>query len=140
MILNSLYSENVRDLFLWADNTSVTLQDCLQYLQSLSSAQRSFYSEVCVLIQLILVMPATNAVSERSFSSMRRLKSYIRSTMNQSRINHVMILHLNKEKVDSLDLNISRNELVEGKKNLLKYFVKFKWSRVMHHCNCNLLL
>ena len=32
------------------NNTSVTLQDCLQYLQSLSSAQRSFYSEVYVLM------------------------------------------------------------------------------------------
>ena len=57
------------------NNTSVTLQDFLQYLQSLSSAQQSFYSEVYALIQLILVMPATNAVSKRSFSSMRWLKS-----------------------------------------------------------------
>ena len=71
-------------------------------------------------------MPATNAVSERSFSSMRRLKSYLRSTMNQSRLNHVMILHLNKEKVDSLDLDVIGNEFVEGNEHRLRYLGKFK--------------
>ena len=108
------------------NSTSVTFQDCLQYLRSLSDAQRSFYTEVCVLVRLILVMPATNAVSERSFSSMRRLKSYLRSTINQSRLNHVMILHLNKEKVDNLDLDVIGNEFVEGNEHRLKYLGKFK--------------
>ena len=76
---------------------------------------------MCVLVRLILVIPATNAVSERSFSSMKRLKSYLRSTMNQSRLNHVMILHLNKEKVDNLDLDAIGNEFVEGSEHRLKY-------------------
>ena len=67
------------------------------------------------------MIPATNAVSERSFSSMKSLKSYLRSTMNQSRLNHVMILHLNKEKVDNLDLDAIGNEFVEGNEHRLKY-------------------
>ena len=67
-------------------------------------------------------MPTTNTDSEKSFSSMRRLKSYLRNTMNQSKINHVMILHLNKEKVDNLDLDIIGNELVEGNEHRLIYF------------------
>ena len=108
------------------NTSSVTLQDCLQYLQSLSGAKRLFYSEVCVLIRLILVMSATNTVSERSFSSMRRLKSYLRSIINQSRINHVMILHLNKEKVHNFYLDIIGNEFVKGNEHCLKYFGKFK--------------
>ena len=33
----------------------------------------------CVLHARILVMPATNAVSERSFSALRRIKSYLRA-------------------------------------------------------------
>ena len=53
--------------------SQVILQDCVNYLRSLSAAQSSFYSQVCILVQLILVMPATNAVSE-SFPAMRRLK------------------------------------------------------------------
>ena len=34
--------------------------------------------------QLIIVMPAANAVSEHSFSVLRRIKSYLRSTMTHS--------------------------------------------------------
>ena len=33
------------------------------------------------MMKLILVAPATNATSERSFSTPRRLKTYLRSTM-----------------------------------------------------------
>ena len=46
--------------------------------------------------------------------------------MNQSRLNHVMILHLNKEKVDSLDLDVIGNEFVEGNEHRLRYLGKFK--------------
>ncbi len=65
-------------------------------------------SEVCRLAHLILVMPSTNAVSERSFSSMKRLKTYFRSTMHQDRLNHVMLLNMNHEKVDQLDIECHR--------------------------------
>ena len=46
--------------------------------------------------------------------------------MNQSRINHAMILHSNKENVDNLDLDIIGNAFVEGDEHRLKYFGKFK--------------
>ena len=52
------------------------------------------------LVWLILVMPATNATSKCSFS----VKTYLRSTMHQSRLNHLMLLNINKEKVDNLDI------------------------------------
>ena len=45
-----------------SENIPVSLQECMKYLQSLSADAKSFYSEVCTLTQLILVMPATNTV------------------------------------------------------------------------------
>ena len=47
-------------------------------------------------------MPATNAVSERSASALRRVKTYLRTTMHQDRFNHLMILHIHKDAVDKL--------------------------------------
>ena len=61
-------------------------------------------SEVCSLVSHISVMPATNAVSERSFSSLRRVKNYLRSTITENHLNSVMLLHIHKEKTDSLSL------------------------------------
>ncbi len=49
--------------------TSITIFDIRDYLLSLSPSQLSFISEVKLLMQLLLVMPATNASSERSFSA-----------------------------------------------------------------------
>ena len=63
--------------------TSITLEVCIKYLRSLSSRAKHFFGKVSHVVQLLLEMPATSAVSERSFSTMRRIKLYLRSTMWQ---------------------------------------------------------
>ena len=75
-----------------------------------SSAQKTLLSEICIIAKLILVLPATNAV--RSFSALRRVKTYLRSTMKQTRSNHLMILHVHKEKTGILNLHDIGNEFV----------------------------
>ena len=75
---------------------------------------------------LIPVMPATNASSERSFSTLRRVKSYLRSTMNQTRLNHTMVLHIYKEMLDDLELNSVANEFVQKSEHRLSVFGKFE--------------
>ena len=63
----------------------------------MSPAMQNGMSEVMKLIKLILTMPATNAVSERSASALGRVKTYLRTTMHQDRFNHLMILHVHKD-------------------------------------------
>ena len=104
----------------------VTLDDCLSYLQSLQIGAQSFFSEVCQVAKLLLVIPATNAFSKCSFLAMRRIKTYLRSTMGQERLNHLMLLHLHKEKLDDLDLVYIANEFVKGCEHRLSFFGKFK--------------
>ena len=58
--------------------------------------------EVCTLLRLLLVMPATNKVSERIASALQRVKTYLRTTMNQARLNSSMTLHIHKDKTDNL--------------------------------------
>ena len=104
-------------------NTSI--KDILKYLRNISSAQRALLFETCVIVELILVMPATNAISERSFSALRRVKTYLRSTMKQTRLNHLMILHVHKEKTDSLNLHDIGNEFVRCSEHRLSVFGHF---------------
>ena len=47
----------------------LTFRDVKKYLLSLSQAERALVSQVMILVELILVLPCTNAVSERSFSA-----------------------------------------------------------------------
>lgn len=101
------------------------LRSVLQYLKELSDPQRCLLSEVCTLAQLLLVMPATNAISERSFSSLHRVKTYLRSTMTQTRLNSIMTLHVHKELTDKLNLTEIGNEFVGSSEHRLTLFGKF---------------
>ena len=66
------------------------------------------------MMTLILVAPATNATSERSFSILRRLITYLRSTMSQERLKHCAILTIMKEECDGLDLNNVGKDFAEA--------------------------
>ena len=96
------------------------------YLQSLSSVQRSLLDQVCHVLILILVMLATNATSERSFSALRRVKTYLRSTMMQKRLNNLMILHVHKDRTDLLNETAVENEFVGILEHRLRLFEKLK--------------
>ena len=71
-------------------------------LQSLDSSSRKLLSEISILGKLLLVMAVTNAVSERSFSDLKRVKTYLRSTTGDSRLNHLMMLHVHKDRTNAL--------------------------------------
>ena len=84
-----------------APSNLVTLTGIAQWLKTSNS--RSCLTQVEKLVQLLLTLPATNATSERSFSTLRRIKTYLRGSMGQVRLNSCMILNAYKEEVDSLD-------------------------------------
>ena len=95
-----------------------------EYLQNQSTAQLSLLSQVKHLMQLLLVMLATNASSERSFSALR-VKTYLRATMTQERLNHMMVLHVHKDSTDSLDLKKAVNEFISCSEHRTGIFAKF---------------
>ena len=66
----------------------------------MNTYEKAHISQVIELFKLILVLPATNASSERSFSLLRLVKSYLRATTGQGRLNHLMILSAYKENID----------------------------------------
>ena len=63
---------------------------------------QELFPQISRLLQLLLVMPATSATSERSFSSLRHIKTYLRTTMRQDRLNHLMMLYIHKDRKVSI--------------------------------------
>ena len=106
-------------------SSPVTLADIVTYAKGLTPCQKELISQVCTLLKLILVIPATNAVSERTFSTLRRVKSYLRSTMSQSRLNHLVLLKVHSQLTDQLDLIDVANSFVAGSEHRLSLFGKF---------------
>ena len=103
----------------------ISIFDIKRYFLSLSPGQASLLCQVSRLLMLILVMPATNATSERSFNSLRRLKNYLRTTMTQERLNHLMMMHIHKERTDQLDLKSVLNDFISGSDHRSSIFAKY---------------
>ena len=91
-----LYSKDVKKLDLQAqlpllkammtelhasEGTNLILKDIVKGVQVISEVQKTSLCQVWVLFKLLLVVPATNASPERSFSALRRVKTCLRSTM-----------------------------------------------------------
>ena len=77
------------------------------------------------MMKLLLVLPATNATSKRSFSALRRVKTYLRTTMTQQRLNNLMVLHIHKDLVDSLELERVAKDFVSGREGRQRVFGTF---------------
>ena len=105
--------------------THPSIRDIQGYLQTLSPSQRLNLSEVCTLLKIVLVSPATNAVSERSASALRRVKTYLRSTMSQERLNYLLLLHSHKSRTDGLNLDACLQEFVDSRDHHKDVFGKF---------------
>ncbi|KAI7790132.1 putative zinc finger MYM-type protein 1-like [Triplophysa rosa] len=80
-----------------------TFQEVVGFLKGdKGDSLRTMLPELTKLVKLALTAPVTSCTSERSFSGLRRLKTYLRSRMGQGRLNHIVILNCHK--------NMSRNE------------------------------
>ena len=99
----------------------MTITDFIRFIQSLSASERHFLSEVATLTKLMLLEPATNAVCERSFPSLKRLKTYLWPTMGDDRLLHVMVLHVHKQLADSLDLIQAANQFIASNDSKSRY-------------------
>ena len=104
----------------------ITIFEIKECFLALSTSQWSLLSEVCLLLQLILVLPATNATSECSFSALSRVKSSLRNTMGQERLNSLMILHVHKGLTDKLNMKDVANEFVGAAECRLSIHGKFR--------------
>ena len=113
-LLHTLFIEKVTDEEL--NLSSMTMHDIIECIKTLSTVQRSMIYEVITIVDLLLVMPASNAMSERSFSALQRIKSYLRLTMTQQRLNSLMILHVHKDRQILLILTMLQMNLLIGRK------------------------
>ena len=87
-----------------------SLQELVEQLNDGAGERQLLLSELAVLTRLLLTAPATSCSEERSFSTLRRLKSWLRSTLSQKRLNHSAVLATYPGRVMSLD----RAELVRN--------------------------
>ena len=73
-------------------------------IQVLTQLQAAFPG-VLLLLSMVQTMAITTAPCERSFSSLKRIKSYLRSTMSDERLDSLAILSIEREVSSKIDLD-----------------------------------
>uniref|UniRef100_H3BCV3 HAT C-terminal dimerisation domain-containing protein n=1 Tax=Latimeria chalumnae TaxID=7897 RepID=H3BCV3_LATCH len=55
------------------------------------------FSETMKLLQILITTPMTTVESERCFSTLKRIKTFLKNTMNQDRLNALALLSMEKQ-------------------------------------------
>ncbi|CAH2284396.1 zinc finger MYM-type 1-like [Pelobates cultripes] len=103
-----LLSAQITTLYSVYKYTSVS--EVVDILRKMPARERCFFSQVENIVRILLTIPASSCEAERSFSALRRLKTWVRSTMTQKRLNHVAICNIHRDIMDELDIEAIAKE------------------------------
>lgn len=104
-----------------------------------SNICRGMLSEIEKVLKIYFTFPVTSATSERSFSSLQRIKTYLRNSMTHSWLNNLFLLHVHQTKTDQLDLVTIAKEFVNVNSRRLRYFGKFNSVYSVYHMYCRII-
>ena len=93
--------------------------DILNYIKRLDS-----FPNKCIAYRILLTLPVTIASTERSFSKLKLIKSYLRSTMSQERLSGLAILSIKKKMLEELEYKILISQFASQKARK----IDFKWN------------
>ena len=91
---------------------AVIFRDVYKEIKSCAKGEPGLIPNIVHTIKLLLVNPATSCTPERSFSTARRLKTWLRATVKSKRFNSLTVLYIHKEMTNGIDLIEIANEFV----------------------------
>ena len=86
------------------DHVDVSLRDELRLAATLSEQHHQYYPNIRAILMLLISLPVGSCSCERSFSSLRRLKSWCRNSMSDKRLDNLPVGFINQERTPSPDL------------------------------------
>ena len=88
----------------------------LQVLQFIQDSNiNDAFPNTWIALRLLLTLPVTVASGERSFSKLKLIKTYLRSTMGDKRLNSLALLSIENELAHSLDLSDVTEQFAQDK-------------------------
>ena len=84
-----------------------------------------FFPELLKVLKIFATLAVTSCEAERSFSTMKRLKTFIRSTMGEERLNSLAVLNIHREicnLVMEKDTDKLVNKFSEGQGRSMYFF------------------
>lgn len=76
-------------------------------IEALKECNQQMFPNVARLLQMFATLPVSTATNERSFSTLARLKTYLRNTISQNRLNGLALLATSRE------IPVTEEEIIE---------------------------
>ena len=76
-------------------------------LKALKACDKDYFPNIHVLLRIACTIPVTSCENERANSSLKNLKSYLRSTMGQERLSYLALMNIHYEK------NVNFNSVID---------------------------
>ena len=80
----------------WKKKDVSTVPSCA--IEALCACHADIYPNVYILLTILGTLPVSTATSERSFRTMRRLKTYLRSSIGNERMTGLALLSIHKDR------------------------------------------
>lgn len=90
-----------KDLFAGQGDAGLSTNEVLPFLIA-NDMQRAF-PNLCILYQIYLTIPVSTAQAERSFSRLKLIKNYLRSSMHEDRLSALALLYIERATAENLD-------------------------------------
>lgn len=94
-------------------NNDLSMNGLLKKLSN--SPLKATFPNVLIILRIFACMPCTNASGERSFSVLRRVKNYLRSTLSQDKTSSLSLLSIENQMLRSIDWSSIIKEFVNKK-------------------------
>ena len=85
----------------------------------------NFLPEILKVLKIFSTLPVTSCEAERSFSTLKRLKTFLRSTMGEERLNSLAVLNIHREITNVVmenDIDKLVDKFGEGKGRKMYFF------------------
>ena len=73
------------------------------------------HPDVCMAYMMYMTVPVTVAIAEGSFSELKRIENFLRSSMSQERLNGSALLSIENERAKSLDFRKGIQQFASAK-------------------------
>ena len=102
----------------------VTNMSTVAYLLNEEPSSKICLPTLNMLIKIYYTIPLSPASAERSFSTMRRLKTWLRSTSGGNHLNNIMFANLHKQLLDEVNIEQIAATFISASEDSRHYFGK----------------
>jgi hAT family C-terminal dimerisation region len=81
------------------------VQDCVDFAVTSAVSTLDMLPEFAKLLQITLTISMSSCCAERSFSVLRRIKTNLRATKTQTRLNSAAVLHVHRDMSEAPSLS-----------------------------------